>query len=164
MSWRRPVDTSKAIVRWQSNREPHLADDRLATFGHALKPARVVAPDFFTSRVMARIEIETAPAQAEPRLRDGLVVVAATLTVSMLILLASVGALALIEPTTALMVLGAMVSGLVSLCTMGGDIAVWMSSSTANEVMLASLALMASASLLVRAGIVRYSTHVPREA
>ena len=37
MSWRRPVDMRKAAVRWQNNREPRIADDRLATFGHAVR-------------------------------------------------------------------------------------------------------------------------------
>ncbi|MGO8948877.1 MAG: hypothetical protein ACLQUY_14745 [Ktedonobacterales bacterium] len=166
MSWRRPVDTRKAIARWQSNREPHIADDRLATFGHALDPVRVAAPELFTARVMARIDTQPASVQSiiEPRLRDGLVVVVATLTFSMLIVLASAGVLALIVPITALMLLGALVNGLVSLFSVGGNIAVWMSSTTASQVMLASLALMATVSLLVRAGIVRYSTHATREA
>jgi hypothetical protein len=47
---------------------------------------------------------------------------------------------------------------------MSGNVAKWASSSTASEVMLASLALIASVSLLIRAGIVRDSKHAPREA
>src|SRR5215472_4905827 len=113
MSWRRPVHTRKAIVRWQNNREPRIADDRLATFGSAFEPVRVVAPELFTARVMARLDVQPAPVPelTSRRLREGLFVVVATLAFSLLIVLASVGVLALFEPTTALMLLGAVVSG-----------------------------------------------------
>jgi hypothetical protein len=167
MSWHRPVGMSKVRVRWQNNREPRIADDRLATFGHTVPPARAVAPELFTARVMARIESRPMPVGAIPEhsLREGLVVVAATLAFSAAIVLASVGVLALVEPTTALMLLGAIVSGLVSMFSAGGNIAVWMSSTTANEVMLASLATLASVSVLIRLGIGRHSVqHAPREA
>ena len=166
MTWRCPVDMRKAAVRWQNNREPRIVDDRLATFGPAFEPVRVVAPDLFTARVMARIEVQPAAVsvRVERRLREGLVVVVATLVFSLFILLASVSVLAIFVPTTALMLLGVVVSGLVSLFSLGGDIAEWASSTTASEVMLASLALMASVSLLIRVGLVRDSRHAPREA
>lgn len=166
MSWRRSVDTRNTGVRWQSDREPHINDDRLATLGQVLPPVRVVAPDFFTARVMARIETKqvSGPLRAESGLCAGLVAVAATLLFSVVIVLASAGILAIFEPSASLMLLGLLVSSLVSLCSAVGDMVVWMSSATATEVMLASLAFMASVSLLVRAGIVRYSTHAPREA
>jgi hypothetical protein len=167
MSWHCPVDMRKVRVRWQNNREPHIADDRLATFGHTLPPVRVVAPELFTARVMAKIESRPISVGAIPEhsLREGLVVVAATLAFSAAIVLASVGILALVVPTTALMLLGAIVSGLVTMFSAGGNIAVWMSSTTANEVMLASLATLASVSVLIRLGIGRHSMqHTPREA
>jgi hypothetical protein len=166
MSWRRPVDTRKAIIRWQNNREPRIADDRLATFGSAFDPVRVVAPELFTARVMARLDVQPAPVPAlvERRLREGLFVVVATLAFSLLIVLVSVGVLALFVPTTALMLLGAVVGELVSLFSVGGKVAVWMTSSTASEVMLASLALMASVSLLIRARSMRNVAHTAREA
>jgi hypothetical protein len=166
MTWRCPVDMRKAAVRWQNNREPRIVDDRLATFGPAFEPVRVAAPDLFTSRVMARIEVQPAsvPILGERRLREGLLVVVATLAFSLLIVLASVSVLAIFAPTTALMLLGAVVSGLVSLFSMSGDIAEWATSTTASEVMLASLAFIASISLLIRVGIVRDSRHAPREA
>jgi hypothetical protein len=101
----------------------------------------------------------------EHSLREGLVVVAATLAFSAAIVLASVGVLALVVPTTALMLLGAIVSGLVSMFSAGGNVAAWMSSTTANEVMLASLATLATVSMLIRLGIGRHSVqHTPREA
>jgi hypothetical protein len=167
MSWRRQVDMRKAGVRWQNNREPHIADDRLATFGHTVPPVRAVAPELFTARVMARLE--TRPLSVgvitQDSLREGLVVVAATLTFSAVIVLASVSVLALIVPTTTLMLLGTIVSGLVSMFSLGGDIAVWMSSTTASEVMLGSLACMASVSVLIRLSIGRYSMqHTARKA
>ena len=166
MSWRRPVDTRKAIVWWQNNREPRIADDRLATFGSAFEPVRVAAPELFTARVMARLEVQPdpVPALVERRLREGLFVVVATLAFSLLIVLVSVGVLALFVPTAALMLLGALVGGLVSLFSVGGNIAVWMTSTTASEVMIASLALMASVSLLIRVRSVRDVAHTAREA
>jgi hypothetical protein len=139
----------------------------MATFGRAFEPVRIAAPELFTVRVMARLEVQQAtpvPALAQSRLREGLFVVVATLAFSLLIVLASVGVLALFVPTTALMLLGAVVSGLVSLFNVGGDIAVWMTSTTASEVMIASLALMASVSLLIRVGIQRNVAHTAREA
>jgi hypothetical protein len=166
MSWRRQADTRKAIVWWQNNREPRIADDRLATFGSAFEPVRVAAPELFTARVMARLEVQPdpVPALVERRLREGLFVVVATLAFSLLIMLASVGVLALFVPTAALMLLGAIVGGIVSLFSVGGNIAVWMTSTTASEVMIASLALMASVSLLIRVRSLRNVAHTAREA
>jgi hypothetical protein len=119
-------------------------------------------------RVMARIESRPMPVGAIPEhsLREGLVVVVATLAFSAAILLASVSALALVVPTTALMLLGAIISQLVSMFSAGGNIAVWMSSPTANEVMLGSLATLATVSMGIRLGIGRHSMrqHTPREA
>lgn len=168
MSWHCPVDMKGAQARWQNNREPPIADDRLATFGHTRPPVRVVAPEFFTTQVMSRIESRPMSIGAIPEhsLREGLVVVAATLAFSAAILLASVTALALVVPTTVLILLGTIVSQLVSMFSAGGNIAVWMSSPTANEVMLASLATLAAVSVLIRLGIGRHSMqqHTPREA
>jgi hypothetical protein len=115
---------------------------------------------------MARIEVQptAVPVRVEQRLREGLLVVAATLVFSLLILLASVSVLAIFAPTTALMLFGAVVSGLVSLFSVSGDVVAWAASTTASEVMLASLAFIASVSLLIRAGIIRDSRHAPREA
>jgi hypothetical protein len=62
------------------------------------------------------------------------------------------------------MLLGALVGGLASLFSVGGNIAVWMASTTASEVMIASLALMASVSLLIRVRSVRDVAHTAREA
>lgn len=166
MSWRRPVVTGKATVRWQNNREPRIADDRLATFGRAFEPVRLAAPELFTAHVMARLEVQPAPVPAlvERRLREGLFVVVATLAFSLLIVLVSVGVLALFVPTTVLMLLGAVVSGLVSLFSVGGNLAVWMTSATASEVMIATLALMASLSLLIRVRSLHNVSHTAREA
>jgi hypothetical protein len=127
---------------------------------------RVVAPELFTARVMARLEVQPAPVPelTSRRLREGLFVVVATLAFSLLIVLVSVGVLALFVPTTALMLLGAVVSGLVSFFSVGGNIAVWMTSTTASDVMIASLALMASGSLLIRARSLRNVPHTAREA
>ncbi|GEM_PF-2415383 len=171
MKWRCPINLRETAARRRlNNREPRIAEDRVATFGSAFEPVQVAAPKTFTMQVMARIESQPAPpllmsaAPAWRGLREGLLVVLMTLVFSALLVLASAGVLALFAPTTALALLGALVGGIVALLSLLRTIAVWMTSATANEVIIAALAFMTGLAVLIRFGIVRSNTHAPREA
>lgn len=129
----------------------------------------VAAPAELTALVMARIAADPAATVASRHVpagvrREGLPAVAGTLFVSLLVLAVSVAGFVVVAPGDALLALGAVVTGAVSVVELLHQVLLLLTGAFTSDFVILACAAVPAAALLVWYRTMRDATTLPREA